>query len=46
MFYSYGKGMAYELKDGNLTNLKCDTETKSGSIKFVSYSNKIKPEIE
>ena len=46
MFYSYGKGMAYELKDGNLTNLNCDTETKLGSIKFVSYSNKIKPEIE
>ena len=46
MFYSYGKGMAYELKDGNLINLKCDTETKLGSIKFVSYSNKIKPEIE
>ena len=46
MFYSYGKGMAYELKDGNLINLKCDTKTKSGSIKFVSYSNKIKPEIE
>ena len=46
MFYSYGKGMAYELKDGNLTNLKCDNENKLGSIKFVSYSNKIKPEIE
>ena len=46
MFYSYGKDMAYELTDGNLIKLKCDTETKKSTIKFVSYSNKIKPEIE
>tara|TARA_B100001175_G_C19415340_1_gene593348 strand:- start:319 stop:1092 length:774 start_codon:yes stop_codon:yes gene_type:complete len=46
MFYSYGKNMAYELTDGKLINLKCDVETKKDSIKFVSYSNKIKPEIE
>ena len=46
MFYSYGKDKAYELIDGKLINLKCDFETKNGSIKFVSYSNKIKPEIE
>ena len=46
MFYSYGKDMSYELTDGKLTNLKCDFKTKKDSIKFVCYSNKIKPEIE
>ena len=46
MFYSYGKGNAYELTDGKLINLKCNFDTKKDSIKFVSYSNKIKPEIE
>ncbi len=46
MFYSYGKNMAYELTNGNLINLKCDTKNKRDSIKFVSYSNKAKPEID
>ena len=46
MFYSYGKGMAYELTDRKLINLKCDLKTKKDTIKFVSYSDKIKPEIE
>ena len=46
MFYSYGKDMAYELSDGKLINLKCDNKTKESTIKFVSYSNKLKPEIE
>ena len=46
MFYSYGKNNAYELTNGNLINLKCDLEAQKSSIKFVSYSNKIKPEIE
>ena len=46
MFYSHGKDMAYELIDGKLINLKCSNKNKEGSIKFVSYSNKIKPEIE
>ena len=46
MFYSCGKDMAYELSDGKLINLKCDNKTKESTIKFVSYSNKIKPEIE
>ena len=46
MFYSYGKDMAYELTDGKLINLKCNNKNKEDSIKFVSYSNKIKPEIE
>ena len=46
MFYSYGKDNAYELSNGNLINLKCNLEFQKSSIKFVSYSNKIKPEIE
>ena len=46
MFYSYGKNMAYELTNGNLINLKCDTKNERDSIKFVSYSNKVKPEID
>jgi len=46
MFYSHGKDMAYELTDGKLINLKCNNKNREDSIKFVSYSNKIKPEIE
>ena len=45
MFYSYGKDMAYELSDGKLIKLNCVNKNKKDSIKFVSYSNKIKPEI-
>ena len=45
MFYSYGKGNAYELSIGKTTNLsKKDIQTRP--IKFISYSNKIKPEIQ
>ena len=46
MFYSYGKNKAYELTDGKLINLNCSNISKERPIKFVSYSNKIKPEIE
>ena len=46
MFYSYGKDMAYELSKGKIINLKCINHNKENSIKFVSYSNKIIPEIE
>jgi len=45
MFYSFGKGMAYELTNGKLIKLKCKNKNNEGVIKFVSYSNKIKPEI-
>ena len=45
MFYSYGEDNAYELSNGNLIKLKCNLETQKSSIKFVSYSNKLKPEI-
>ena len=46
MFYSFGKGMAYELTNGKLIKLKCKNKNNEGVIKFVSYSNKIKPDIE
>ena len=45
MFYSFGKGNAFELCDGKTINLS-EKNIKSRPIKFVSYSNKIKPEIQ
>ena len=45
MFYSYGKGNAFELCDGKTINLN-DKNIKSRPIKFISYSDKIKPEIQ
>ena len=45
MFYSYGEGNAFELNDGKITKLNVkDNITRP--IKFISYSNKIKPEIQ
>ena len=38
--------MTFELTEGKLTNLKCNNKSKKDSITFVSYSNKLKPEIE
>ncbi len=46
MFYSYGKGMTYEQSGGKTINLNCNNKKRNDSIKFVSYSNKIKPEIQ
>ena len=46
MFYSYEKGSAYELRDGKKKNLSNIPHKKSRNIKFISYSNKIKPEIQ
>tara|TARA_B100001121_G_scaffold232882_1_gene206264 strand:+ start:60 stop:833 length:774 start_codon:yes stop_codon:yes gene_type:complete len=46
MFYSFGPDNAYEIKDNNIIKLDCSKNFDKGSIKFVSYSNKIKPEIE
>ena len=46
MFFSYGKDMSYELTDGKLIKLECINKNKEDLIKFVAYSNKIKPEIE
>ena len=46
MFYSFGPGNSYEIKNNNSIKLECSKNFKKDSIKFVSYSNKIKPEIE
>ena len=46
MFYSYGEGNAYELKDGRELNLSDSITKNTSRIKFISYSNKIKPEIQ
>jgi len=46
MFYSYGEGNAFELSNGKTTNLSEKSIKKNKTIKFISYSNKIKPEIE
>ena len=46
MFYSYGDGNAYELSDGKTINLSNKSIEKNRPIKFISYSNKLKPEIQ
>ena len=46
MFYSYGEGNAYELCNGKTLNLSNSITKNNGTIKFISYSNKIKPEIQ
>ena len=46
MFYSYEKGSAFEFSNGKIINLSNITSKKSESLKFISYSNKIKPEIQ
>ena len=45
MFYSYGEGNAFELSDGKNTKLN-EKDALTRPIKFISYSNKIKPEIQ
>ena len=46
MFYSYGDGQAYELTKGKEIKLDGTRNYDKHKIKFVSYSNKIKPEIQ
>jgi len=46
MFYSFGKGNAFELNDGQTINLSNKDIINNKPIKFISYSNKIKPEIQ
>ena len=46
MFYSYGEGNAYELCNGKTLNLSNSITKNNGPIKFISYSKKIKPEIQ
>ncbi len=45
MFYSYSEGNAFELSDGKTIKLN-EKDTVTRPIKFISYSNKIKPEIQ
>ena len=46
MFYSFGEGNAFELTNGQTINLGNNVIKNKSSIKFISYSNKIKPEIQ
>tara|TARA_Y100001935_G_scaffold82562_1_gene68656 strand:+ start:1084 stop:1848 length:765 start_codon:yes stop_codon:yes gene_type:complete len=46
MFYSYEKGNAFEFSKGKIINLSELSSKKSLNLKFVSYSTKIKPEIQ
>ena len=46
MFYSFGPGNSYEIKNNNTIKLECSKNFNKDTIKFVSYSNKIKPEIQ
>ena len=46
MFYSYGMNYAFELINGKPVKLDGKKNLNKNEIKFVSYSHKIKPEIE
>ena len=46
MFYSFAKGETFELKSKKTIKLDCAKNTPKDSIRVVSYSNKLKPEIE
>ena len=46
MFYSYEKGNAFEFNKGKKINLSNMPLKKSENLKFISYSTKIKPEIQ
>ena len=46
MFYSYGEGKAFEFCKGKTSNLSNSITKNNGPVKFISYSNKIKPEIQ
>ena len=46
MFYSFGKEMAFELINGKSVKLGNSNSFNKNEIKFVSYSNNIKPEID
>ena len=46
MFYSYGENQAFELINGKDIKLDSTKKFSKDEIKFVSYSNNIKPEID
>ena len=45
MFYSYGENQAFELINGEEIKLDSTKKFNKDEIKFVSYSNNVKPEI-
>ena len=45
MFYSYGKGKSFEFTNNERINLSELPSKRSKPLNFISYSNKIKPEI-
>ena len=46
MFYSYGENFAFELHNDKIYKLGGSKNFDKNEIKFLSYSNKIKPEID
>ncbi len=46
MFYSYGKNNAFELTGDKTKNISNTISKKKKNLKFISYSNKVKPEIQ
>ena len=46
MFYSYDKGSSFEYSNGKTINLSTKHSNNRSNLKFVSYSTKIKPEIQ
>ena len=46
MFYSYGENFAFELQNQKISKLDGKKNFNKSEIKFLSYSNKIKPEID
>lgn len=46
MFYSYGDDQAFEFCNGKKIKLEGSKNFNKDKIKFVSYSNKVKPEID
>ena len=46
MFYSYGKNNSFEFTRNQKTKLDCKKLSPLNSVKVVSYSDKLKPEIE
>ena len=46
MFYSYEKGSSFEFTEGKKIDLSSKPFKKSKNLKFISYSTKIKPEIQ
>ena len=46
MFYSYGEKNAFEINNGKILNLNNFNKKRERPITFISYSNKIKPEIQ